>query len=481
MNLPILMAQSAVTAEQVAARAAEQEQAFGAVVVFVLLIVVVFGYIVPFAIVLRHLFQLAGRPGRAAFMPVYNFIVLGDIAKAPGLAKVVIASMILSLIPIVIFGALPIFLITAALLVKKLFDQYDQTISFWMWLVFAPFIAVFKMKEVSFSGLLATPANAYVVPERQAPAVAVFGGAVTPGVVPPVQAAPVVSPLAPAPVSPLYVPPTPVTSPLMPNPPVAQPPLMPIIEADDDEGPLLPPAFTHAATSTPAETGPVYLPAPVIPEPVYPVTPEPQSNLEQAAAIPAMPAQPAMPMAPPGLMPLPPAAFVPSVEDAFMRPPISQPADPYAIAAQQDIAAALQAPTEPDLVYVSPEPVSDGVAPSITGIPLADLDALYGHNMPQPDLNLPPETPTTSDLVVPVPELAVEPDTAELIDPATLAPPVVMQPDMPVADAPPEVDEPIEPVVTKEPVLPIADPEPDHDTDYQDSDGVLHIDHHHDS
>lgn len=467
MNLPLLMAQSAVTAEQVAARAAEQEQAFGATVVFVLLMLVIFGYVLPFLIVLRHLFQLAGRPGKLAFIPVYNFIVLGDIAKAPGLALVVVVSMILSLVPIVIFGALPTFLITAALLVKKLFDQYDQTISFWVWLVFAPFIAVFKMKEVAFSGLLAIPTNAYVVPERQNQGVTVFGGAVTPTVTPEV---PVPVTMA-APTPPVYSNPVPVISPLA-------SPLLPVDEGEEDQGPLLPPAFTHGATPVPAETGPVYIPAPVTPEPIYQ-----QVVDQQPLPAPIQNTPPSIPetQPDPGIQPLPPTAFVPSIEDAYMRPPITQSADPYAVAAQADIAAALQAPTEPELQYVTTTSASDDVAPAITGVSLADLDALYGHNTTPPISETPTEAPTIPPVTEPIAEPAEEFDASGLIDPATLAPPVVMQPDMPVAEAPPEDPEPIEPAAEPEPAEEPVPPTPEPETDYHDSDGVLHIDHHHDS
>ena len=445
MILGGFFAQAAVTAEQVAARAEAQNQAVGATLLFIAIMVIIFGYMLPFAIVLRRLFLLSGHPGNAAFIPGYNFFVLGDIAKAKGLSLIVIVSMVLILVPIVIFVALPTFLITAAMLVKRLFDQYDQTISFWIWLVFAPAIAVFKMKDVEFSGLLPTGSvvGGYVVPDRQQAGVPVFGGAVT-------AASGMIAP-----------PPSPGALPITFPIPAPQ---ANVVAAEDS--PLLPPAFAHPEPETgynPMAVGALDSTAP--PEAPQIILHGSAFDHPQAeASAPVMPEQPPMVQAP-----LPPAAFVPSVNDPMMRPPVAQPGDPFA--AESVIGQSLVPLPEPmpPALQPSDDPFSDNfVMPETAGLSLADLEQTYAETQGADDQQAQPAEAT------------------DLLDPSVFAPTVEMQPDLAVAPAPAEEPEEAAAVeqaalVPEVPAPPAEPPAPEPPkTDYQDSDGVLHIDHHND-
>ena len=77
------------------------------------------------------IFEKAGKPGWAAIIPIYNLVVLFEVAKAP------LWLLILVLVPILNFiTALPVFVYIAV----KLARAFGKDVGFALLLIFVPFI-----------------------------------------------------------------------------------------------------------------------------------------------------------------------------------------------------------------------------------------------------------------------------------------------------------------------------------------------------
>ena len=93
----------------------------------------VFSLIVFVLIIVSYwkIFEKAGKPGWAAIVPIYNLVVLFEVAKAP------LWLLILVLVPILNFiTAFPVFIYIAV----KLAKAFGKDIGFALLLIFVPFI-----------------------------------------------------------------------------------------------------------------------------------------------------------------------------------------------------------------------------------------------------------------------------------------------------------------------------------------------------
>jgi hypothetical protein len=171
------------TASTTSTAASNAQNAVMAVVLLILvsvLLVVAVGGIVTF----WKLFTKAGKPGWASIVPVYNLMVMGQIAGYP--SWVGITAGVLS----VVGGALPVVgpfigLVVIGMeiyMIVGMMKKYDAGTGFWVLAILLPIITMFTVKNVNYKG-------------DSAPGVAGPQGGVTPpGMQPPAQQPPMEQP-----------------------------------------------------------------------------------------------------------------------------------------------------------------------------------------------------------------------------------------------------------------------------------------------
>ena len=123
------------------------------VILFVVFIVTFVFYLLPSIITSWQLFTKAGKPGWAIIVPVYNCIVMSDIAKR---AKWVgITAGVLSLITNVPYLGTLLALAYLGFIIYILagfIKQFDQGFGFWFAYIIIPLVSVFLVKKAKYTG-----------------------------------------------------------------------------------------------------------------------------------------------------------------------------------------------------------------------------------------------------------------------------------------------------------------------------------------
>lgn len=225
--------------------------------ILIILVVFFFLYAIPSIITNWKLYSKAGRPGWAAIVPVYNNMVMADIAKKP-MWMGIIAGVAGYFYRVPILGTIGglASLVLILIILSGLIKQYQTGIGFWIAYIFFPLIAVFLVGKVPYIGGSQQPfATGGMAPQAPGAPVAPAGPSqpIQQQPVAPIQPQPYATPLAPTEqpeATPAYQPaPTPVAAnpvetPVYPEPMVAPPAPIEVANApageDDDQTPSTP-------------------------------------------------------------------------------------------------------------------------------------------------------------------------------------------------------------------------------------------------
>lgn len=150
---------------------APQQHAATALIYIFLFIVITFLYLVPYIVTWWKLFKNAGKPGWAAFIPIYGSLVMCDIGEKPRwlgwTAWIVPIAADFTPMPIRQIGAL-IGLVINLILLIGMAKKYDRGIGFWLAVFFLPIVAVFLVKNTHYTGNV-PPTFPGTPPESQPP------------------------------------------------------------------------------------------------------------------------------------------------------------------------------------------------------------------------------------------------------------------------------------------------------------------------
>lgn len=144
-----------------------------AIIFMVFMFLIIFGlYVVPSIIVMAKLYSKAGKPGWAAIVPVYNSMVMAEIAQKPVWAGVVVGVSGLvgngarseSLSAVVLIFNLVAFVLGLWIL-NSFIKQYDRGIGFWVLWIFLPIVAVFLVDKANYKNAQQVP----TAPQAAAP------------------------------------------------------------------------------------------------------------------------------------------------------------------------------------------------------------------------------------------------------------------------------------------------------------------------
>ena len=127
-----------------------------AIIAFVTIGIIIV-YLIPFIIVQWKMFKKAGRGGWEVLIPFYNTYVFGLISKKPmWVVWCAVAASVAGVIPAV--GTyLSIFsLIFGVILLVGFIKQYQASVGFWVCYILFPFIALFLVNKVTYTGGQAT-------------------------------------------------------------------------------------------------------------------------------------------------------------------------------------------------------------------------------------------------------------------------------------------------------------------------------------
>lgn len=115
-------------------------------------------YIVPSIISTWKLYEKAGQPGWSSIIPYYSTYVMGVIAKKVPIALASIGLSVLVMIMnndsmIHLKGIISLLTVPLTLYLFFCFaTQYDRKTSFWLFYIFLPIVAVFKVKDANYIG-----------------------------------------------------------------------------------------------------------------------------------------------------------------------------------------------------------------------------------------------------------------------------------------------------------------------------------------
>lgn len=151
-------------------------------------------YLVFFTVIMWKLYVKAGKPGWAAVVPVYNTVVMAQIAKKNQFVGVVgglfvvfsVAREFLDVMPILGVGRL-VSAIAALYILNSFIKQYNRGIGYWALVVFLPFIAVFFTDKSEYIGGGQGPASTTGVQDQPVVSAVQTDGASSEPVLNPVQ------------------------------------------------------------------------------------------------------------------------------------------------------------------------------------------------------------------------------------------------------------------------------------------------------
>ncbi len=124
-------------------------------------------FAIPSLITTWRLYSKADKPGWAAIVPVYNTIVMAEIAKKPlWMAIVAAVGGLLGGIPLlgIVLGLVGF--VFAIIILIDFIKQYNGGVGFWVSYFLLPILAVFLVKKVDYKGGVAV---APAVPAEGAP------------------------------------------------------------------------------------------------------------------------------------------------------------------------------------------------------------------------------------------------------------------------------------------------------------------------
>jgi len=140
-----------------------------AIIFNTLLAAIILAWVVPAIITWWKLFEKASRPGWAAIVPVYNFVVMADVGKSPfwmglttGILSLLGGSFSQSPFGFVISVGT---LVLSLLLVVGMARQYDRGAGFWVLAILLPIVAVFLVGNARYTGEVLAPAEAGNAPK----------------------------------------------------------------------------------------------------------------------------------------------------------------------------------------------------------------------------------------------------------------------------------------------------------------------------
>lgn len=104
-------------------------------------------------ITLWILFSKAGRPGWGSIIPVYNSMLMADIAKKPQWMGILVgAGFLIAGIPLLGWMTGIAALVFMIIILIDFINQYDRGVGFWLAYLFLPIVAVFMVKKANYIG-----------------------------------------------------------------------------------------------------------------------------------------------------------------------------------------------------------------------------------------------------------------------------------------------------------------------------------------
>ena len=117
-----------------------------------------FGYVVPAIIIYWRIFTKAGKPGWYAIVPLYNSVVLAEVAKQPvwmgwTLAGIEAVNWLLvknsSMSSLLNLVALGLFIY----IIVQLSKQFNKDTAFWVLTIILPIVAVFMTGDLKYKNV----------------------------------------------------------------------------------------------------------------------------------------------------------------------------------------------------------------------------------------------------------------------------------------------------------------------------------------